>query len=90
MISGAVYLLNVILLYIHCYGQRTDCQRAGVSPFLTQSRGEVGENLLCKFVFECVHCCQVIGVDERHFSFVTVQLYSNSLKLLLQRELGAR
>lgn len=85
-----MYLLNVILLYIYCNSQRTDWQWAGGFPFLIQSRGEVGENPLCKFVFECVYCCQVISVDEHYLSFVTVQLNCNFLRLLFQHELGAR
>lgn len=77
------------LLYIHCYSQGADCQWAGVFPLFIQSRGEVGENPLSKCVIECVYCCRVGGVEENYLSFVTVQFYSNLLRLLLQRELGA-
>lgn len=55
--SRAMCLLNVILLHIYCYSLRTDLQRAGGFSFLVYSRGEVGENLLSKFVFECVYYC---------------------------------
>lgn len=34
--------------------------------------------------------CRVISVDEHHLSFVTVQLYSYPLRLLLQHQLGGR
>lgn len=88
--SGAMYLLDVILLYIYGNGQRTDCQWAGGFPFVIQSRREVGENPLCKFFLECVYSCQIISVDKRYLSFVTVQLDSYFLRHLLQHKLGAR